>query len=651
MVDLALGNGDGHIMPLRGILNPGMPSWDIAVPEEPEPPVATAVQHLPAATVALKCAIKGKSTRPPPAIEDAIRKDSALKSWCEITDAMGDAFGARAKVGQLTPAQLAPFFGLKRPGTLETHASAWRLFLRYTQEKALDPRKLDESLAYDYLVYIADQGAPPTRGPAFLKANNFAFGVLEFMQGNCIAQSARCRGVAALAHNAKSARRQRDPLTVAQLQVLENEVAQAADGKGVLSTSEAVVAGYLVFCVHARARAADASKIVIEPSIDEAPDGDPECSFVEAVTTGDQVKSGNTDAKAKLPLPVVGLARGVTNVQWASAWLTLRASKGFDAAADGTLMREPFSNGEFGVARLCAGQATEWLRFLLCKLGFDPSTLTNVGSHSCKTTMLSIAAKAGMVRDYRRILGGHALPGDTSVDVYSRHALAAPLLELGKILTKIRNGVFNPDSSRSGRWTRERPMPDGISSFPCHACHVPLSTGTGFECVCGQWVHNTPMCVHVCEFCGGKFCKVCSKKEKHFCEVSDSDDSESNVSDSENGSDEEQVQMALEEEEVEIVKSDSKQAYIEKGLQDGANAVFPEGGIVVNVFTNVAHMVRDQEFTACGICTPDTKFSFYYEQTSLADKFLCWRSGCAKWMKTEDDSDSQSMTSVNSSSS
>ena len=37
MVDLALGNGDGHVLPMGGILNPGMPFWDIDIPEEPSP--------------------------------------------------------------------------------------------------------------------------------------------------------------------------------------------------------------------------------------------------------------------------------------------------------------------------------------------------------------------------------------------------------------------------------------------------------------------------------------------------------------------------------------------------------------------------------------------------------------------------------------
>ena len=63
-----------------------------------------------------------------------------------------------------------------------------------------------------------------------------------------------------------------------------------------------------------------------------------------------------------------------------------------------------------------------------------------------------MAAKAGLTRDDRRTLGGHVAPNDKTVDVYARDTLAAPLLALALLLKEVREGAFDPDSSRSGRW-------------------------------------------------------------------------------------------------------------------------------------------------------------------------------------------------------
>ena len=67
-------------------------------------------------------------------------------------------------------------------------------------------------------------------------------------------------------------------------------------------------------------------------------------------------------------------------------------------------MLEPLADGTFGEGRIQAGQATAWLQHILLKLGVPAAELTNVGSHSCKATVLSIAAKAGLSRDTRRTL-------------------------------------------------------------------------------------------------------------------------------------------------------------------------------------------------------------------------------------------------------
>ena len=127
--------------------------------------------------------------------------------------------------------------------------------------------------------------------------------------------------------------------------------------------------------------------------------------------------------------------------------MLLRKKDGLRADRDGCLMREPLTSEEFSKGRIQAGQATQWMRALPLKLGAKPEHLTNIGSHSCKTTLLSVAAKGGLSRDTRRVLGGHTDPAEASVNFYSRDALAQPVYELAELLGHIRDGRFDPDAS------------------------------------------------------------------------------------------------------------------------------------------------------------------------------------------------------------
>ena len=83
---------------------------------------------------------------------------------------------------------------------------------------------------------------------------------------------------------------------------------------------------------------------------------------------------------------------GLSAKPWARAWLAPRVAHGFDAAVDGCLQRELLADGSFGEGRVKPGQATEWLRVFLLTLGVEAPDLENVGSHSCKVTLLSMCA-------------------------------------------------------------------------------------------------------------------------------------------------------------------------------------------------------------------------------------------------------------------
>ena len=99
-----------------------------------------------------------------------------------------------------------------------------------------------------------------------------------------------------------------------------------------------------------------------------------------------------------------------------------------------------------------ADELTTRLRDVLVHIGYTPGDAQRFSSHSCRATLLSWAAKAGLPMEVRRLLAGHAKSDERSPLAYSRDALAGPLAALEKVLHAVRQGTFEPDCTRSGRW-------------------------------------------------------------------------------------------------------------------------------------------------------------------------------------------------------
>ena len=96
---------------------------------------------------------------------------------------------------------------------------------------------------------------------------------------------------------------------------------------------------------------------------------------------------------------------------------------------------------------LTVGSAADWLRSLL---KIDSSSRDRVATHSCKASILSMAAKFGLDHSTRRLLGYHTESRDRSMVIYSRDAMSAPLRKMQAMLRAIRFQQFFPDATRSG---------------------------------------------------------------------------------------------------------------------------------------------------------------------------------------------------------
>jgi hypothetical protein len=173
--------------------------------------------------------------------------------------------------------------------------------------------------------------------------------------------------------------------------------------------------------------------------------------FLEVVA--DAVKTTRGKRKRRLGFPVVALEWGVGSTPWAPAWLQARADAGLNAKVDGLLMPAVSLGASFskGIA-MTANQTTDIMRQMLVQGGATASEVEVYTSHSCKATVLSWMAKAGVKIADRRLLGGHAKPGEFTTLEYSRDALAGPLAAVANVYKHIREGRFAPDLTRSGRW-------------------------------------------------------------------------------------------------------------------------------------------------------------------------------------------------------
>ena len=573
-----------------------------------------------------------------PAEQDDSARKRALAQWAGIVERIAGSCQPLHSGPLPDEAELADQMSLKRTGTLLIRASSWRLFLNHASGGNIDTHSLDEADIYKYLTHLKKSGAPASRASAFIQACGFAYGICGFKTGALVMASSRCRGAAAQCLLRKRARRQRDPFKAAWVMSMEVEVflTAFATEEAKLTAQEAIVAGFILFLTHARLRCSDGARISSEPQLDEAPGDDEDLqSFIEAALLGSQMKTGNTREKNDVVFPAVGLSKGLTGTDWAAAWLALRLDNGLAADLDLCLMPKPITDGTFAEGRIEPGQLTEWIRFILEKLGVHRAELTNIGSHSCKATLLSMSAKAGMAKDLRRTLGMHAVPGDKSVDAYSRDNMSAPLRELAKLLRIIRQGQFDPDSTRSGRWLPQ----EGPSAKPtllefCRPCGFDLGERPCFRCECGLWQHCGSPCSPQCELCGEDFCGECEASHDHECEAPLADDLVPEEAILESEADSDDVAMALEQEETELQKEETAKAeFLQKGASKAEEAEFPKGGIILNKLTDVAHKAGEDCRPACGSRLSERNLEMHLSPEPMEGKGLCWRPGCAPWRR------------------
>jgi len=158
-------------------------------------------------------------------------------------------------------------------------------------------------------------------------------------------------------------------------------------------------------------------------------------------------KTANTSEKKTRLLPVVAPVVPLGEVNWAEAWRDARDEAKFDESFP--LMPAPLFSGGWSKRPLTSAEIGRWLCSLLTSENcMDEGA--NIGSHSCKASILSFLAKFGVEATVRGFLGYHVVPGDKSMLAYSRDAAAGPLRVQAEMLGHIVEGLFDPNATRSG---------------------------------------------------------------------------------------------------------------------------------------------------------------------------------------------------------
>ena len=291
------------------------------------------------------------------------------------------------------------------------------------------------------------------RAPSFHRSLLLAISFANFHFGldgaSSVLSSGRVKGCAQKHFAEKRKLVQRPPLMAEQVMALEAIVLDTAR-----TDVDRLGAGFFLTLVYGRLRYSDAQQV--SNLVLDMPN--PRQGFLEGVA-GRTKTSISLERKCRF-LPIAIPTLGLLDDPWIPVWMELRYKHFGEARGDDRypLLPNPSTGNTWSKIPLSVGAGSQWLRALLS--GCPHPSPVQLGTHSCKATLLSWAAKWSMPHGPRRILGYHSEGRDRSMLTYSRDGMAGPLRLLVKMLDDVRSGRFAPDSTRSGRFPEDYVNPE-----------------------------------------------------------------------------------------------------------------------------------------------------------------------------------------------
>ena len=204
-----------------------------------------------------------------------------------------------------------------------------------------------------------------------------------------------------------------------------------------------IIAGHLLFSFAAAARWHDSMYVV---SMDMSTAGD--LVLLEALTARHKSSRGKEQQMELLPFTALGFA--TRDNAWGKDWVEARSEAGAD---EWTEFLHSWSESKHGWAdsKMSTAEATSWLRELMePHAGIERALTLTV--HGLKATLLSWAAKSTLFTpDEQLALGHHVSAQYKSAMIYSRDNQISLCKKVHIMLSKIRDGTFDPDATRVSR--------------------------------------------------------------------------------------------------------------------------------------------------------------------------------------------------------
>lgn len=344
---------------------------------------------------------------------------------------------------------LSDVFRNKAPSTLMKRANSIKRLCSYLGELGLY-FPCSESMLYTFICDLRSHGFPPSRAKGVLEAIAFVKGTMGIDECAPLLQGRRCWGAAS--QDVIHERSQASPLLVKELQCLRSILEHGTD------LWDRAFSGMVLFVTYARARSTDAQQA--SPLLFDT-DESGSAVFVEASTGVHKTVRALQHRRQFLPLVAPGL--GLSHVNWANIWKDVRRQLGLKVGTNCPIFPAPMEDGTPGKRFLTSQERGKWLRALIQRQ-MDIAEDRKVSSHSLKCTTLSMLAKRGVSVEDRLILGYHTSPFRIGL-TYSRDAMSRPLMILEKLLEEVREGKFQPDVTRSGRFSSAAGSLEKVGSF------------------------------------------------------------------------------------------------------------------------------------------------------------------------------------------
>lgn len=230
-----------------------------------------------------------------------------------------------------TPSATCSFSGAA--DTLRRHLGATNLYRAWAEAEGQESFPFTQRGVIAYVMFLLRSGASPTRAETFQKAAKFMTGKLGLRTPISIFHDELVNRIVGSCLSIKAMVREAVPYMVLAVAAFERAVYDPT-----LLRPLRIIAGSARFCIGARLRHGDASRIQIEPVVVPHVAFQEEKGHAFIETTATISKTSQTRLRMKRPTPVAAHAWGIATEEWASVWLKLRQEAGLHAGRDQTLM-------------------------------------------------------------------------------------------------------------------------------------------------------------------------------------------------------------------------------------------------------------------------------------------------------------------------